>query len=216
MMLRSPDGHVFALKCRAGKGPLPLPVLQSLYIPPPGPEQAGPVHRPLAVLVTTYVPDEMTWTVAAGSNILIVYLPPANPPAAAVLKVLIVLKDLENVLAGRQKDMGEVVSSVDNQRTAGSAVSVAAALGRLGCYREALQLYGRPMSELSSRLGWNNPAILDVRLYFAEIMAFQGLRDDAEREFQAVYEGRLATFGQAHPATQYAFSKLTEARHRRG
>jgi hypothetical protein len=174
------------------------------------------VHRPLAVLVTTYVPDEMAWTVAAGSNILIVHLPPMNPPTAAVLKVLLVLKDLENVMAGRQGDIREVVSSADTQRTAGSAVSMAAALGRVGCYREALQLYGGPMSELSSRLGWNNPAILDVRLYFAEIMAFQGLRDDAEREFQAVYEGRLATFGQAHPATQYAFSKLTEARHRRG
>jgi len=212
VLLRLPSGHVFILKCKTGKGALPPPVLQTLYIPPPAPAQAAVMNRPLAILVTTYVPDELAWAVSASSNILIVHLPPGNPPADAIIRIAAVLKFLENVISGQSENIADLISILNSQQTPGTAVSVAAALGRLGCHRDALQLYGRPLGDLSGRLGWNHPAILELRLQFADVIAAQGLWNDAGREFRAVYEARLAALGQAHPATQFAYSKVAEAR----
>jgi hypothetical protein len=216
ILVRLPSRHVFIIKCKMGKGALPMPVLQSLYIPPPVPAQAGAASRPLAILITTYVPDELAYAISAGSNILIVYLPPGLPPSAVLMLVVAILNGLENVISGQSQGISGLVSSVNPQPTPGTAVNVAAALGQLGCYRDAMQLYWGPLSELSGRLGWNHPAILELRLQFAVAIASQGLWNDAGREFQAVYEARLATLGQAHPATQFAFSKLAEARQRGG
>jgi hypothetical protein len=199
-----------------GKGALPPPLLQDLAIPVPAAGAAGGMAPPLAVLVTTHAVEEMAWVAAAASSILIIHSQPE--PASVLIHALAAIVDLDGISAGDAGDQraGDLVRRMSPQPSPGVTANVASALRRIGAYPEAMRLYSDSLGALASWLGADHWAMLELRLQRAHVMSRQGMQDYAEREMLAVYEKRLATFGQGHPATQHAFAELTQVRREHG
>jgi hypothetical protein len=208
VLFRSASQRMFLLQCVMGKGPLPFPVLRDLRVVPPGPGQAG--APPLAVLVTSHALDDRIWAAFASAGILVIHCPPGEPPGATGLRVLAILQSLEKAATGAAgtEDIDGVVGCLTPQRTAGVIADAASAFRQLGGYRHAVRLYSMSLGDLFHRLGGDDPAVLELRSQFADVLFWDGRRDDAERELQVVHQRRCLILGQGHPDTLVTFSKL--------
>jgi hypothetical protein len=210
LLFRAPGQQLFILKCALGKGPLPFPVLQDLRAMPLAPGQPGAPPPPVVMVVTTHALDDRIWAAFTSSGILVLQFPAQERLDVIILHVGDMLMTLEKAAAGTAtaEDIERVLRHTSTDKTAGATAGAAWALRQLRDYQQAAHLYSTSLRDLFYRLGGDDPAVLELRSQFADILFWDGRRDEAQRELEVVYQRRALILGQGHPDTQLTLSKL--------